>query len=68
MEETGINMILHALIIGIITFILMEYGWKIPRQVAIDRSILIGSIALIYMVVFGHNMPSSNINPNIKIN
>jgi hypothetical protein len=37
---------------------------KQRRDVALDRSILIGAITLIYMIVFGHGLPYK-INPNL---
>jgi hypothetical protein len=37
---------------------------KQPRQIAEDRSVLIGAIALAYMVLFGHGLPN-RINRNI---
>jgi hypothetical protein len=33
-------------------------------MVAQDRSVLIGGVALVYMLLFGHGLPTS-INPNI---
>jgi hypothetical protein len=57
-------MILHSLIIAVVLYLIMMYGLKQSQPVSIDRSILIGGIALVYMVLFGHNLPTK-VNPNI---
>ncbi len=49
--------ILHAVILTIILFVIMKYLLKQPYSVAMDRSVLIGSLALAYMVLFGHRLP-----------
>jgi hypothetical protein len=41
---------------------------KVLKQsipVATDRSILIGTIILAYMTLYGHSFPPGKINPNI---
>lgn len=62
--DSGIMMFVHALIITIILYIIMKYIFKQSNPVAQDRSILIGAIVLIYMLLFGHGLPN-HINPNI---
>jgi hypothetical protein len=62
--ESGLTMLLHSLIIGIILYLIMKYILKQENNMAEDRSILISSIFLIYMVLFGHGLPTS-INKNI---
>ena len=50
-------MVLHSLIIGIVLFLLMVLiGQK--NDVAERRSILIAAVALIYMILFGHGLPT----------
>jgi uncharacterized membrane protein YhaH (DUF805 family) len=50
-------MVLHSLIIGIVLFLLMVLiGQK--NEVAERRSILIAAFALIYMILFGHGLPT----------
>ena len=63
--ERGLMMFLHAVIIGMILYILMVYLLGQKSAVAEDRSILIAAIVLIYMLLFGHRLPNSNINRNI---
>ena len=57
-------MILHSLIIGLILYSIMIFILKQEQVKAETRSILIGSILLLYMTLFGHNLPTS-INKNI---
>jgi hypothetical protein len=48
----------HALIITLILFIVMKYLLKQSQTRALTRSILIGAVALIYMILFGHGLPT----------
>jgi hypothetical protein len=50
-------MILHSIIIGIILFVFMIFGLGQQNEVAQRRSILIASVVLIYMILFGHRLP-----------
>ena len=50
-------MVLHSLIIGVIAFVIMIFVLKQKNEVAERRSILIASIVLIYMILFGHRLP-----------
>jgi hypothetical protein len=63
-QESALMMVLHSFIIAVILFLVMAYGLKQDKTVAIDRSVLIGGITLVYMVLFGHGLPIS-INPHI---
>ena len=56
--ESGLTMLLHSVIIGIILYIFMVYVLKQKKIVAENRSIVLGAVVLIYMVVFGHGMPT----------
>jgi len=56
--ERGIIMLLHSVIIGLILYILMVFVFKQKETVAENRSILITSVILIYMILFGHGIPN----------
>ena len=56
MEEHWM-MMLHSVIIGIILCVFMIFGLGQQNVVAERRSILIASVVLIYMILFGHGMP-----------
>jgi len=62
--ESGITMVIHSVIITFILYIIMVFMLKQSSSKAQDRSILIGAIILIYMILFGHGMPG-RINSNI---
>ena len=62
--ESGRMMILHSVIIGVVLYLFMIFGLKQKQIVAENRSILIGAFVLIYMIVFGHGLPTS-INSNL---
>ena len=51
------NMLLHSVIIGIIVFVFMIFVLGQQNEVAQRRSILITSVVLIYMILFGHGLP-----------
>ena len=56
--ERGLVMLLHSIVIGLILYIIMLFGLKQSSMIAENRSILIASVALIYMILFGHGLPS----------
>jgi hypothetical protein len=52
-------MLVHSIIIGILLYIFMIYVLGQSKIVAENRSILLASILLIYMILFGHGLPTS---------
>ena len=56
--ERGLMMLLHSLVIGVVLYILMVFVFKQNMQMAENRSILIASALLIYMILFGHGLPT----------
>ena len=62
--ERGIMMAFHAIIIGIVLYAFMVYGIGQSAAVAENRSIVLSAIVLLYMVVFGHGLPT-RINPQL---
>jgi len=57
--ERGLIMALHSLIIGVGVYLFMVYVLKQKSVIAEDRSILLAASVLIYMVLFGHKLPTS---------
>jgi TRAP-type C4-dicarboxylate transport system permease small subunit len=55
--ERGINMVIHAAIFGVLLYVIMIYVFGQRYIVAENRSILIAACVLIYMVMFGHELP-----------
>jgi hypothetical protein len=62
--ENGRTMLLHSTIIGLLLYVFMIYILGQKQEVAENRSILIASVILIYMIMFGHGLPNS-INKNL---
>jgi len=56
--ESGLTMVLHSVVIGIILYIFMTLVLKQKEKIAENRSVLISAFVLIYMVVFGHGLPT----------
>jgi hypothetical protein len=67
MQERGLMMVFHSMIIGIILYFIMIYGLKQNEEIAEDRSICVATIILLYMIVYGHKFFGS-INNNLIIN
>ena len=62
--ELGRMMVLHSVLIGIGLYLVMIFALKQNPVVAENRSILIAAVVLIYMIVFGHGMPTT-MNKNL---
>jgi hypothetical protein len=62
--ESGLTMLLHSVIIGLVLFVVMAYLLKQPKEVAINRTLVISGLVLVYMVVFGHGLPTK-VNKNL---
>jgi hypothetical protein len=56
--ERGLFMVIHSLILGVVLYIIMIYALGQRPIVAENRSILIAAFVLIYMVMFGHGLPT----------
>ena len=57
-------MVLHSAIIGILLYLFMIFILGQNQIVAENRSILLAALILMYMILFGHGLPSS-INKNL---
>ena len=56
--ERGLVMVVHAFIIVLLVYIIMVYAMKQDSVYAENKSILVGTHALTYMLTFGHKLPS----------
>jgi hypothetical protein len=52
------NHLLHAFLITIVLYLIMLFGLRQSSTKALNRSLLIGAISLIYMILFGHSLPT----------
>jgi len=57
-------MVLHSAVIGVVLYLLMVFVFQQNPRIAENRSILIAAAVLIYMILFGHGLPSK-INKNL---
>jgi hypothetical protein len=55
--ERGLVMLLHSVIIGILLYAIMFFLLGQSPVVAENRSLLLGAVILIYMILFGHGLP-----------
>jgi hypothetical protein len=62
--ERGVVMLLHSAVIGLILYFVMVFALGQQKSVAENRSILVASGVLIYMILFGHGLPLK-MNPHI---
>jgi len=44
---------------------IMAVFLKQKSEQAVNRSVLIGTVILMYMILFGHSFPPGKINPNL---
>ena len=50
-------MVLHGAVIAAVLYLIMRFGLKTSDVVAQTRAVLVGLLAALYMVLFGHNLP-----------
>ena len=62
--EAGRMMVLHSVIIGIVLYFIMTFVLGQKQVVAENRSILLAALTLVYMILFGHGLPTT-INKNL---
>ena len=56
--DTALSHLFHSLVITVILYIIMKFFLKQSESMSLNRSIVIGALALIYMILFGHGMPT----------
>ncbi len=57
-------MFIHSAVISLILYVIMRFIMKQPVLISQNRSILIGALALVYMILFGHGLPRQ-VNKNL---
>jgi len=58
MIERGLLMVLHSVVIGVVLYMLMVFVFNQNPKMAEYRSILVAAALLIYMILFGHGLPT----------
>ena len=56
--ESALSHLFHAAIIAILLYIIMKFFLNQSEPMSLNRSIIIGALALIYMILFGHGLPT----------
>jgi hypothetical protein len=56
--DTALSHLFHSVVITVILYIIMKFFLKQSEIMSLNRSILIGALALIYMILFGHGLPT----------
>mgnify|MGYP005661042045 FL=1 len=62
--ESGLTMLLHSAVIGLVAYLVMLYILGQKQVVAENRSIVLAAFVLIYMIAFGHGVPTT-VNKNL---
>lgn len=52
-------MLMHSLVIGIVLYLVMVFVLGQKQTMAENRSILVAALVLVYMILFGHGLPTS---------
>ena len=63
-QERGLSMLLHSVIIAVVLYVVLLYGLKWSAGKSENMSVFVGGLALVYMVMFGHGLPTK-INSNL---
>ena len=53
----------HAIIITVVSYFVMMKVFNQSSDKACGRRLILGSFALIYMVMFGHDFPPTKVKP-----
>ena len=63
--KQNLEHILHAAILTVVLYFGMIYVLNQSQDKACSRSILLGALALVYMIMFGHSFPPGRLNPSL---
>ena len=63
--ESGFVVVIYSILITSLLFVIMTKVLKQSTLVATDRSVFIGTLVLLYMILFGVKFPPGKINPNL---
>ena len=63
--NNNLEHVLHALILGVVLYLGMVYLLKQSKEKACSRSVLLAGIALVYMIMFGHDFPPKELNTSL---
>ncbi|ADX06407.1 hypothetical protein 162275906 [Organic Lake phycodnavirus 2] len=55
--ERPLMMVIHSVVIALVLYVFMIFVLKQTSMVAETRSIFLGGLVLLYMIMFGHSLP-----------
>lgn len=55
--EAGRTMLMHSAVIAVAVYFALLYALGNSQAKAENRALLVGAVALIYMILFGHQFP-----------
>ena len=63
--EGPLEHLMHGAVLAAVLYFVMKFLLKQSENVAVTRSLFIGLIATLYMLLFGHGAPTK-VNPVLK--
>ena len=63
--EGPLEHLLHGAVLSAVLYFVMKFLLKQSENVAVTRSLVIGLVATLYMLMFGHGAPTK-LNPVLK--
>ena len=63
--KKNLEHVMHALVLTVVLYFSMIYLLNQSQEKACSRSILLGALALAYMIMFGHSFSPSTLNPTL---
>ena len=64
MREGPLDMVFHGVVLALVLYVLMKFVLGQSEAKSLARSVLVGSLAVSYMVLFGHRLPG-RVNSNV---
>ena len=64
MSEGPLVMVFHGALFAVVAYLLMKFGLGQSEAKSLNRSVLLGLLVAVYMIVFGHNLPN-RVNSNL---
>jgi hypothetical protein len=64
MREGPLDMVFHGVLLAVVLYVFMKYVLGQSRARSLARAILVGSLSVSYMVLFGHRLPG-RVNHNV---
>ncbi|MAP67674.1 MAG: hypothetical protein CMF80_08260 [Candidatus Marinimicrobia bacterium] len=64
--ESPLEHLLHGAVLTSVLYFVMKFLLKQSENVAVTRSLVIGLVATLYMLMFGHGAPTK-LNPVLNV-